>query len=336
MAQNFYQELIDLNMAAMDLSIIIVNWNSKDYLKESISSIIATTYDMAFEIIVIDGASFDGCGEMLRRLYPQVLFIQSERNLGFAKANNEAYKVSCGRNLLFLNPDTEMTIGTISEMLRCLDTVPEAGIAGARLLNSDRSIQTSCIQAFPSILNQFIDSEALRQRFPLWRIWGMAPLYKNLVSHSKVDAVSGACLMIKRAVFESVGMFSTDFFMYSEDIDLCFKARKAGFKTFYVPSATVVHYGGSSSSKSDESSFSSVMLLESQWRFFRKNYSAAYAWIYRVAMFYLSIARVGMIFGIWLLQKMLQKKFSFQGALQKWTSRLRWALGFEGWAKKIS
>src|SRR5581483_3230664 len=160
----------------MDLSIIIVNWNSKDYLLKAIASVEAETKGMAFEIVVIDGGSFDGCDEMMRRYHPHILFIQSDKNLGFAKANNEAFKRSRGRTLLFLNPDTEVQGRAIERLYEQLDVLPDAGVVGPKLLNTDRSIQESCIRAFPTIWNQLLESDLLRRLFPRAGLWGMKPL----------------------------------------------------------------------------------------------------------------------------------------------------------------
>jgi len=317
----------------MDLSIIIVNWNSKDYLLKSIAAIEAETNGIEFEIVVIDSGSFDGCDEMLREVYPHVLFIQSDRNLGFAKANNEAFKVSRGRNLLFLNPDTEIEGLAIETLYYQLSSLPNAGIVGGTLLNSDRSIQESCIRAFPTVLNQVLDSHMLRGLFPRARLWGIEPLLARNGAPKGVDAVSGACLMVKRSVFESVGMFSTDYFMYSEDIDLCLKVRKAGLNTYYVPRAVVVHHCGASSSQASVNTFSSVMMLESRWRFFRKTRSLWYSRFYRAAMFAACIVRIGLVLFVWLARRLLGREPSSRAILTKWMARLRWTLGGERWVK---
>ena len=161
----------------VDLSIIIVNWNSKDYLLKAIASVEAETKGIEFEVVVIDGGSFDGCDEMLQQSYPHVVFIQSDKNIGFAKANNEAFKVSRGRNILFLNPDTEVEGLAIKTLYDQLNALPNVGIVGPKLLNSDRSLQESCIRAFPTILNQVLESDMLRNLFPKAALWGMRPLY---------------------------------------------------------------------------------------------------------------------------------------------------------------
>lgn len=317
----------------MDLSIIIVNWNSLDYLRKAIASIEAGTSRIEFEIVVIDAASLDGCEEMLRRFYPRVRFIQSKRNAGFAKANNEAFTMARGRTLLFLNPDTEIEGRAIETLYDQLNSLPNAGIVGAKLLNSDGSVQESCIRAFPTILNQVLDSAVLRKLFPTSGLWGMKPLLTGDGAATEVDAVSGACLMIKRSAFERVGMFSTDYFMYSEDIDLCFKVRKAGLHTYYVPAAVVVHYGGVSSAQAGVSVFSSIMMLESRWRFFRKTRSRWYSRLYRFAMFGSSIVRIGLVLLVWPARGLCGGGSRVGPALKKWMARLRWTVGGERWVK---
>jgi len=315
----------------MDLSIIIVNWNSKEYLKKCLTSILTTTSGINCEIIVIDNASYDGCEKMLKHCFKQVHFIQSAKNLGFAKANNYGFKVSKGKNILFLNPDTEVKEQAIQRLLFTLKSIDDAGIVGAKLLNSNGSIQTSCVQAFPTILNQVLDAELIRNLSPKSRLWGIAPLFSETDAPSKVDVVSGACLMIRRKVFEKVGMFSTEYFMYSEDVDLCHKVNKAGWKTYYVPDAVVVHYGGGSSSQVNVNTFSSVMILESRWRFFKKTRPLWYCWLYRVGIFLSSLLRIGLTFVIFPLIDSNGDAIALQFTLKKWFSKLSWALGREAW-----
>ena len=180
---------------------------------------------LEFEIIVIDSASFDGCAEMLRKEFPQVRFIQSQENLGFAKSNNLAFRSATGESVLFLNPDTEIVGPAINVLHSALKMLPDAGVVGGRLLNSDGTVQTSCVQAFPTILNQLLNAESLRRRFPRSRLWGMAPLFDAGTKPKLVEAISGACVMLPRLLLEKIGVFSKDYFMYSEDIDLSYKVN---------------------------------------------------------------------------------------------------------------
>jgi len=242
--------------------------------------------------------------------------------------------VSHGRNILFLNPDTEIEGQAINELYYHLNSLQNAGIVGAKLLNSDRSVQETCIRAFPAILNQVLDSDMLRKFFPRSGLWGTEPLLANNELPKEVDAVSGACIMMKRAVFENVGMFSTDYFMYSEDIDLCLKVREAGLHTYYVPTAVIVHHGGTSSSQTSVNTFSTVMMLESRWRFFRKSRSLWYASLYRLAMFGTCVVRLGLLLFLWSSRRLLGKEPPSENVLKKWIARLRWTLGGERWVKK--
>src|SRR5882672_11018398 len=147
----------------MDLSIIIVNWNSAGYVRRCVRSIRRHTRELKYEIIVIDNASFDSCDAALKEDNDDARFIQSRENLGFARANNRAAEAAGGSTLLFLNPDTEVTDASILRLYRALREIPDAGIVGARLLNGDGTLQTSCIQSFPTVINQVLDNDWLRK-----------------------------------------------------------------------------------------------------------------------------------------------------------------------------
>ena len=144
------------------LSILIVNWHSRDYLRRCLETVAATCADFAPQVIVVDGASFDGCDEMLSREFPAVKFIQSRENIGFGRSNNLGFAEVTTDAVLLLNPDTELRPGAVPRLMSVLDTMPQAGIVAGRLLNSDGALQTSCVQSFPTPLNQALDSGFLR------------------------------------------------------------------------------------------------------------------------------------------------------------------------------
>ncbi len=315
----------------MDLSIVIVNWNSTAFLRECLRSIYATATNLEFEVIVIDNASFDGSEMMVRREFPTVEFVQSRKNLGFAGGNNIAFAHSSGRNVLFLNPDTELTGDSLRIMCSTLDATPDAGVVGCRLLNSDLSLQTSCIQAFPSILNQTLDFEFLQAVFPKSSVWGMRPLYEPRSQPSIVDIVSGACLMIRRIVFEQVGQFNTDYFMYAEDMDLCYKVARAGWRNYFVGDATVIHHGGRSSS-SRPNHFASIMMWESKLTFMRARHGRAYAFCYQCAAATMSVARLVVLTAALPFTIRKSRRETVRGTLAKWFKILRWSIGLESWA----
>lgn len=313
----------------MDVSVIIVNWNSREDLKRCIASIVAQTR-IRYEIVVIDSGSFDGCEAMLRELYPEVRFVQSTVNLGFARANNRAFDVSTGRMVLFLNPDTELVGRAIDTLAEALASLPDAGVVGGTLLNSDRTIQSSCIQAFPTIFNQMVNSEFLRRRWPGSGLWGTKALYDTRRGASEVQMISGACLMAKRTTFAEVGRFCEDYFMYAEDADLCFKMTKAGYRNYYVPDAIVVHHGGNSSRQA-VSTFAAVMMPEAIWRFLRKSRGRAYAALYRVAMFVSAIARLVVLRAASAAES---ESPSRTASSRKWLAILRWSTGRDGIVKE--
>ena len=306
------------------LSVVIVNWNSREYLRTCLGSLFANTA-MDLEVVVIDSGSFDGCDAMLGEHYPRVRFIQSTENLGFARANNRAFAASTGGSVLFLNPDTELSGPAIDTLFARLHASPGCGAVGAKLLNSDGSIQSSSIQATPTLLNKLLDLDVLKNNWPRLKLWGMAPLYDSGSQPRAVEAISGACLMVKRQVFESVGRFSEDYFMYAEDVDLAYKIRMAGYENVYVPDATLIHHGGSSSSGSG-STFAAVMMPEATWRFLRKTRGARYAASYRLVI---CLAAIGRLAALGLLLPLCVRpafRQRWKPRVGKWTAVLRWAL----------
>ena len=319
-----------------DLTIIIVNWNSAAFLQKCLASIYGNAPALDFEVIVIDNASFDTSGEMIRREFPQVEFIQSIENLGFAKANNHGFGHARGRNIIFLNPDTEVAGSALQEMVSVLDTAPDAAIVGAKLLNSDHSVQTSSIQPFPTILNQIADAEQLRQLAPRLNLWRTRPLFEPDQGRPlEVEAVSGAGLMIKREVFRQVGLFSTDYFMYMEDLDLCYKVRKAGEKVYYLASATIVHHGGQSSSKRGGEAFTGPLMKETLLRFLEKTRGPFYADLFRLAMFLVSILRIAVLGMLMPIPAARLDKDFLHYSLAKWYKILRWSVGLESWTREL-
>ena len=308
----------------MDVSIIIVNWNSQAYVRQCLLSIFRNSSGFSFEIIVVDGASFDGCGEMLAREFPSVVFVQSETNVGFARANNLGVRHATGQYLLFLNPDTELLENSVKILLARLKSIPDAGAVGCQLLNRNRTIQTSCVQSFPTVLNQMLDSEYLRERFPESDLWGMSVLHVNWPRHTEVEVVSGACILARRDCFERVGGFTESYFMYGEDLDLCFKLRRSGARVYYVPETRVVHFGGGSTTKA-ASDFSTVMTRESVFRFMRLNRGLGSALIYRVSMMVTALLRLAVMGPMMLLGNRVVRHGA--GSWRKWFAILRWSLG---------
>jgi hypothetical protein len=313
----------------VDVSVVIVNWNSREYLRKCLASLYGETTGLALEVVVIDSGSFDGCDAMLRDEYPGVKFVQSAENLGFARANNRAYRETTGEYILFLNPDTDLRGPAVNRLHAAFLAHPDGGAIGATLLNTDGSIQASCIRAIPTIANRILDCDLLRRLWPRSPMWGAAALANGSDAVQEIEAVSGACLMTRRSAFEAAGGFSEDYFMYTEDMDLCYKLRMAGFRNYYVPQAVVTHHGGSSSGQAP-SRFSAVMMPEATWRFFRKSHGAAYAASYRIAMLVSAVMRVTLLEAARLVSRAQGGGARLDGSVRKWRAVLQWALRQDG------
>jgi N-acetylglucosaminyl-diphospho-decaprenol L-rhamnosyltransferase len=319
--------------ALPDVSIVIVNWNSRDYLEKCLKSLSTGRMGIAAEVIVIDNASFDGSEALIREGHAGVTYIQGRDNLGFARANNLAVERATGRNLLFLNPDTEVLGDAIEHMVRFLDTTPDAGAVGCRLLNTDGSLQTSCVLAFPTILNQVLDSEFLRHLYPRSRLWGVEAFGDPNRAPARVEALSGACILVRRTSFLEVGRFTEAYFMYKEDVDLCFKLHRAGLHNYHLGNATVVHHGGQSSAAASESQFGNVLMRESTSRYMRLHRGAAYATTYRLAIALSALARIAALVLARVVGLGRFRPSAVETGLRKWYSVLRWSVGAEAWVR---
>jgi GT2 family glycosyltransferase len=314
----------------MDLSIIIVNWNSTDYLRQCLASVHRETKGISFEIIVVDNASSDdSCARLVRDEYPGVVLHCSRDNLGFARGSNLGHELSRGDVLLFLNPDTEIRGDVFTDMVGELKSGPNIGAAGARLLNSDGSLQTSCVLTYPTIVNQLLDSELLRIMLPTSRLWGMKSLFASDSEPAKVDGISGACLMVKREVFSRVGGFDARYFMYVEDIDLCRRITRAGYAIHYIGSCEVVHHGGKSSVVQGRY-FANVHQQEALVQFFRVTNGSWYASSYRVMLAVAAGLRVLVIGCLFPFLTAAHTATGWRFSFQKWSSIFRWAIGLEG------
>ena len=283
-AAQFQQMARQEHAIGPELSIICVNWNSMDYLLECIESIYRYTSGVSFEIVVVDNASPEGGVDRLIRRFPRVNLLRSERNRGFAGANNLGVRQSTGKYILLLNPDTKLIGPSITIMLNELKRLQDAGIVGCKLLNTDLSVSTSSIQKFPTIMNQILSVEWFRLRFPSCTLWNIGPLFSASCGPTKVDVIPGACMLLKRDVFERVGLLDEGFFMYAEDIDLNYRVKKLGFSSYYVGGAQIVHHGGRSSSRQETSLWSTVMTFRAMLRFYRKSRGRVYETEYRVAI----------------------------------------------------
>ena len=313
----------------MDLSIIIVNWNSTDYLRQCLASVLRETKGISIEIIVVDNASSDAtCARLMCDEFPGAIFRESGQNLGFARASNLGCDLSCGEILLFLNPDTEISEDVFTRMVAEVRSSASIGAVGARLLNSDGSLQTSCVQTYPTIMNQLLDSEFLRAKMPRSRLWGMEALFAGDKQPASVDAISGACLMVKREIFLGVGKFSDQYFMYVEDVELCRRITTAGYSIHYLSNCEVVHHGGKSSTVQGKC-FANLRQQQALLQYFTSTRGRWYANVYRAALAIAAILRLLAIGCLLPLRAIARKATNCRFSYQKWSSIFRWAIGIE-------
>ncbi len=225
----------------IDLSIIIISWNTRELLAECLESVYATMPDRTFEILVVDNASRDGSAQMVRERFPQVRLIENRENVGFARANNQALRESHGEYLLLLNSDTVVRPGAFETMLQFMNRYSSVGACGPRLVSPDGSVQVSCGQlpTFSRLLSDLTGLSSINGHDEV--LVGDKP--------RRVGWVQGACLLIRREAIGDVGLLDEDYFMYSEEMDWCYRASVVGWGLCYVPAARVIHYGGQSAAR---------------------------------------------------------------------------------------
>jgi N-acetylglucosaminyl-diphospho-decaprenol L-rhamnosyltransferase len=235
-----------------DLSIVIVSWNVRKLLRRCLRSAMESLTcekgrDLSAQVIVVDNASVDGSAEMLREEFPHVSLIANEENVGFTRGNNQGLALSDGRYALLLNPDTEVVADALGEMVGFMDREPEVGALGPQLLYPDGRVQSSR-RRFPRFSTALLEGTFLQQRFPHS---GLLKRYYVLDAGDEqtqeVDWVVGACLLMRRATLDEVGPLDERFFMYSEEMDWCYRAKELGWWVIYLPQAKVVHHEGKSS-----------------------------------------------------------------------------------------
>jgi len=248
----------------MDLSVIIVNWNTKDLLLQSLESVCLNIRGVKDEVFVVDNGSADGSAMTVREKFPEIHLIENKRNLGFARACNQALVRSGGDFVLFLNPDAQLKLGTVGRLLSFMNSRTEAAVAGVQLLHSDGKKQNS-IAPFPSLLTELLSKRLLRGLFP-HRFPGKESEYFQPI---EVDSVIGACMVVRREAFEQVGLLDEDYFLFLEETDWCFRMKQAGWKIYHVPQAEVYHLQGQSVDQDRKRA--KLEYYRSRYYFFKKN-----------------------------------------------------------------
>jgi len=232
----------------MKLSIVIVNYNVKAFLQQALESILKATTSIETEIFVVDNHSVDGSIEMIQSQFPQVHLIQNHNNVGFAKANNQAIKKTTGDYIWLLNPDTLVQGDTPEKLIKVMETDEKIGLLGCKILNDDGSLQLACRRSFPTPWVAFTKLMGLATIFPKSKWFGRYNMtHLDPDDAYEVEAISGSCMFIRREALEEVGMLDETFFMYGEDLDWCFRFGRSGWKVYYTPETSIIHYKGESS-----------------------------------------------------------------------------------------
>ncbi len=263
----------------MILSIIIVNYNVKYFLEQCLCSIQKAITDIDAEIIVIDNNSHDGSVEYLQSLFPLVIFLVNEKNLGFGKANNIALQQARGKYVLFLNPDTIVAEDCFTHCISFLENTTNAGAAGIRMIDGSGKFLPESKRSFPSPLSSFYKLVGLASLFPTSKIfnrYALGNLDENKIY--EIDVLAGAFMMIKKEVLEKVKGFDESFFMYGEDIDLSYRIQQAGYAIYYLGETTIIHFKGESVKKQNISYVR--MFYNAMNIFVGKHYNSLIAFIF--------------------------------------------------------
>jgi GT2 family glycosyltransferase len=298
----------------MDLSIVIVNWNTKNLLLQCLEAVYQPAGAVEKEVFVVDNGSADGSQTAVRERFPGVTLIENQANLGFAKANNQALGRSRGDYLLLLNPDTRVEAGAIEKLLSFMEGHREAGAAGPQLLHPDGTKQNS-IANFPSLATELLNKRFLRWLFPK-KFPGKERDYRKPL---EVDSVIGACMMVRREAMEQVGLLDEDYFLFLEETDWCYRFKKAGWKIYHVPQAKVYHFQGKGVER--EKKRARIEYYRSRALFFKKNRGRVQCFILLIG----SMLRLGV--GLFLMTVVCC--FSLF-SVKKWINKL-WIYTFITW-----
>ena len=273
----------------IDVSIVIVNWNVKELLTDCLHSIIGNTKDLSYEIIVIDNASTDGSIQYLNEKFPDITLIGNEKNLGFAKANNQGFEKARGKYIFILNPDTLVLSNSLLLLYNCLEENQSVGIVGPKILQkpsnttSSSSIQLTCARKYPTILKDVAVEYMQLNKLPLIGpgILHILQFPYNYEEENYVDAISGAAMLIRQDVLIEVGGFDEEFLHGGEDIHLCWKVNRS-FHTAYLPKAVIIHYSGQSSRQNLVKS--SVYNYLSNATYYNKVNGTLYSFLYKLSL----------------------------------------------------
>jgi N-acetylglucosaminyl-diphospho-decaprenol L-rhamnosyltransferase len=269
------------------LSIVLVCWNNKAYLDPCLKSLYDTGMRNSFDVVVVDNGSTDGSQKMLAEKYPQVKLIQNDSNLGLGKASNQGIDATRGKYILLLNNDTLVNGAAFDDMVDFLDQHPRAGAVGGKILNPDGSTQC-CYYHFSTLWEEFLIASRLGEKF--------RPGYPSVMNGDEirqVDWLTSACLMVRRATLDEVGLLDENYFIYGDEVDLQYRIKKAGWEIYYLPQATTIHYGGRSMTRWPRRK----LVYRGKLLFYKNHYGAIKTSILRVMLGIISFVKM-LLWGI--------------------------------------
>lgn len=277
---------------SLDLSLCIPTLNAKNLLRDCLRSIYTNTHRVTFEIIVVDNHSQDGTLEMLRDEFPDVRVIANDYNAGYTKPTNQALRVSTGRYALLLNNDTLILPNALDQLVEFADAHPEIGIVTPKVLNRDGTLQKQCRRGLATPWELFCYFSGLAARFPNDpRFAGYLLTYLDENTAHPVAAVSGSCMLIRRAVIEQIGLLDERFFAYQEDTDYCYRAGQAGWQVYYYPGARIIHLGGQGGSRAQP--YRSIWEWHrSYFLYYRKNLAARYFFLFNWFYYFVMLLKL--------------------------------------------
>lgn len=254
-----------------DLSIVLVNYNTRSYLAQCLESIRASRLPRRPQVIVVDNASTDGSAAMVRERFPEVLLLESPANGGYAQANNLGLERAVGRYVLLLNPDTLLPAHALAEMLEFMDGHPDVGCAGPKLVRANGALDPACRRSFPTPARSFYKLFGLSRLFPRSPRFGAYNLtYLPEDAEVEVDSVVGAFMLVRREVVEQVGPLDEQFFLYGEDLDWAYRIKQAGWRIYYYPRVVVLHYKRASTGQARARA--QFEFYRAMYLFYRKHY----------------------------------------------------------------
>jgi GT2 family glycosyltransferase len=308
----------------MNLSIIIVSWNAKNYLKSCLESIEKQISYETTEIIVVDNNSSDGSADLVRKYFRQVIIIENCKNLGFAKANNIGISACNGKYICLINSDVIVLASCFSKMLEFMNNNSGVGVSGPRTFNVDGTLQRSCF-SYPSVWNIFCRALALDSLFPKSKLFGKRLMtFWDHDTVKSVEALNGCFLMVRKEAIDKVGLLDEDFFFYGEDLDWCKRFNDAGWEVVFFPEAMAIHYGGASSSNSPIRFY--IEMHRADMQYWKKHRGRFGVIVYVVITFIHHVIRIFGMATVYVMRP--RKRIEVKGKIKRSSACIKWFFNY--------